>query len=151
MKAVPDTSSLPAGLVLPIPTFPPDSKMAEFSMLQALVNLAIWLPAAVPSLVMDEQAACGDTSNGSAPETGTRTCRSEERRVGKEWRYWRDWSSDVCSSDLAIWLPAAVPSLVMDEQAACGDTSNGSAPEPGTRTCGRLCELPEPIPASDAG
>src|SRR5438445_471612 len=32
--------------------------------------------------------------------------RSEERRVGKEWRsqghtrYWRDWSSDVCSSDL---------------------------------------------------
>src|SRR3712207_4114524 len=23
--------------------------------------------------------------------------RSEERRVGKEWRYWRDWSSDVCS------------------------------------------------------
>ena len=90
MKAVPDTSSLPAGLVLPIPTFPPDSKMAEFSMLQALVNLA-------------------------------------------------------------IWLPAAVPSLVMDEQAACGDTSNGSAPEPGTRTCGRFCELPEPIPASDAG
>src|SRR5947209_7147594 len=27
--------------------------------------------------------------------------RSEERRVGKECRYWRDWSSDVCSSDLA--------------------------------------------------
>src|SRR5947209_5294725 len=27
--------------------------------------------------------------------------RSEERRVGKEWRYWRDWSSDVCSSDLS--------------------------------------------------
>src|SRR5947209_5603830 len=42
-------------------------------------------------------------------------CRSEERRVGKEGRYglsaydssrrrhtryWRDWSSDVCSSDL---------------------------------------------------
>src|SRR5947209_4592958 len=26
--------------------------------------------------------------------------RSEERRVGKEGRYWRDWSSDVCSSDL---------------------------------------------------
>src|SRR5947209_2959087 len=26
--------------------------------------------------------------------------RSEERRVGKERRYWRDWSSDVCSSDL---------------------------------------------------
>src|ERR1035437_7692420 len=28
--------------------------------------------------------------------------RSEERRVGKECRYWRDWSSDVCSSDLLI-------------------------------------------------
>src|SRR5581483_6081878 len=26
--------------------------------------------------------------------------RSEERRVGKECRYWRDWNSDVCSSDL---------------------------------------------------
>src|SRR5947209_4894459 len=31
--------------------------------------------------------------------------RSEERRVGKECRYWRDWSSDVCSSDL---LPLVV-------------------------------------------
>src|ERR1035437_3367416 len=29
-----------------------------------------------------------------------RSLRSEERRVGKECRYWRDWSSDVCSSDL---------------------------------------------------
>src|SRR5947209_3125369 len=28
--------------------------------------------------------------------------RSEERRVGKEVRYWRDWSSDVCSSDLDL-------------------------------------------------
>src|ERR1035437_4168248 len=27
--------------------------------------------------------------------------KSEERRGGKERRYWRDWSSDVCSSDLA--------------------------------------------------
>src|ERR1035437_4588817 len=27
--------------------------------------------------------------------------RSEERRVGEECRYWRDWSSDVCSSDLS--------------------------------------------------
>src|SRR5947207_102316 len=26
--------------------------------------------------------------------------RSEERRVGKEWRSLCDWSSDVCSSDL---------------------------------------------------
>src|SRR4051794_38441409 len=26
--------------------------------------------------------------------------RSEERRVGKEWGWTGDWSSDVCSSDL---------------------------------------------------
>src|ERR1035437_144432 len=37
--------------------------------------------------------------------------RSEERRVGEEGRYWRDWSSDVYSSDLhSLWAvsqPAA--------------------------------------------
>src|SRR3712207_2202541 len=33
--------------------------------------------------------------------------RSEERRVGKECRYWRDWSSDVCSSDLDKALVAS--------------------------------------------
>src|SRR5476651_9451 len=32
--------------------------------------------------------------------TTSKQVRSEERRVGKECRYWRDWSSDVCSSDL---------------------------------------------------
>src|SRR3712207_5260092 len=32
--------------------------------------------------------------------------RSEERRVGKECRSWRDWSSDVCSSDLRAREPA---------------------------------------------
>src|SRR5947209_5127420 len=37
--------------------------------------------------------------------------RSEERRVGKECRYWRDWSSDVCSSDLrALVEPILWPS-----------------------------------------
>src|SRR5947209_7420526 len=35
--------------------------------------------------------------------------RSEERRVGKECRYWRDWSSDVCSSDLSTRRRAAAP------------------------------------------
>src|SRR5947209_7802458 len=34
--------------------------------------------------------------------------RSEERRVGKECRYWRDWSSDVCSSDLICSLRTKV-------------------------------------------
>src|SRR3712207_5690980 len=38
--------------------------------------------------------------------------RSEERRVGKECRYWCDWSSDVCSSDLwCVGVP--VPGRVM--------------------------------------
>src|SRR5690606_1577453 len=31
-----------------------------------------------------------------------RILRSEERRVGKECRFSRDWSSDVCSSDLSF-------------------------------------------------
>src|SRR5438034_570842 len=31
-----------------------------------------------------------------------RISRSEERRVGKEWRSLCDWSSDVCSSDLYL-------------------------------------------------
>src|ERR1035437_748104 len=40
---------------------------------------------------------------GTAPKD-----RSEERRVGKEGRYWRDWSSDVCSSDLYRQLSRAI-------------------------------------------
>src|SRR5947209_6954803 len=39
----------------------------------------------------------GTIVEATAGNTGI---RSEERRVGKECRYWRDWSSDVCSSDL---------------------------------------------------
>src|SRR5476651_1552525 len=46
----------------------------------------------------------------------SRRSRSEERRVGKECRYWRDWSSDVCSSDLA------------QEGASKGITVNAIAP-----------------------
>src|SRR5437868_2910882 len=34
------------------------------------------------------------------PLIGSDKLRSEERRVGKERRSKRDWSSDVCSSDL---------------------------------------------------
>src|ERR1035437_2684025 len=36
-------------------------------------------------------------------ETASSGYRSEERRVGTECRYWRDWSSDVCSSDLIAY------------------------------------------------
>src|ERR1035437_5800790 len=49
------------------------------------------------------------------------SARSEERRVGKECRSWRDWSSDVCSSDLygaalalAIVVPSRAPALADD-------------------------------------
>src|ERR1700674_1383694 len=73
IKVVPETSSMPAGLVLPIPTLPPNSKMAEFSMLQALVNLEIWLGMAVPSLVRVEQGAFG-WINGTAPGVQLRIC-----------------------------------------------------------------------------
>src|ERR1035437_3816200 len=38
-------------------------------------------------------------------DRGAHGSRSEERRGGKECRYWRDWSSDVCSSDLLSYVP----------------------------------------------
>ena len=67
MIDVPDTSSLAAGLVLPTPTLPPDSKMAEFSMLQAVVNFATWLTVAVPSLVIAAQVVAGARGNAAMP------------------------------------------------------------------------------------
>lgn len=83
MMDVPDTSSLAAGLVLPIPTLPPDSKMAEFSMLQAVVNFEIWLPVAVPSLVIDAQVVAGANANAAtlAPPVTAREagCEVAER------------------------------------------------------------------------
>src|SRR5476649_1444408 len=44
--------------------------------------------------------------------------RSEERRVGKECRSRCDWSSDVCSSDLAL------ADQLLDEKAACHDLAD---------------------------
>src|SRR5438034_1217195 len=43
----------------------------------------------------------GSSSSNTSSNSGS-SCddRSEERRVGKEWRSLCDWSSDVCSSDL---------------------------------------------------
>src|SRR6266496_1786760 len=40
--------------------------------------------------------------------------RSEERRVGKECRSRRDWSSDVCSSDLVLRHFDGVAFVVLD-------------------------------------
>src|SRR6476620_3176222 len=39
--------------------------------------------------------------------------RAEERRVGNECRYRCDWSSDVCSSDLAVWVQHEAASLLL--------------------------------------
>src|SRR6516162_11003249 len=55
MKVLPLTSSLPAGLVLPMPTLPLFSKTADWWMTQGAVNLARKLAVAVPSAVMLEQ------------------------------------------------------------------------------------------------
>src|ERR1035437_8962782 len=55
---------------------------------------------------LDIRIACGENEYNKRAfmdlllKKGADVVRSEERRVGKECRYWRDWSSDVCSSDL---------------------------------------------------
>src|SRR5215204_2858482 len=48
-----------------------------------------------------KSASCFSRSACCPCSAPTRTSRSEERRVGKECRSRCDWSSDVCSSDLA--------------------------------------------------
>src|SRR5476649_2230528 len=59
--------------------------------------------------VLDGAVAVFDAVAGVEPQTETvwrqadkYNVRSEERRVGKECRSRCDWSSDVCSSDLAV-------------------------------------------------
>src|SRR6516225_1110187 len=52
MKVLPLTSSLPAGLLLPMPTLPVLSKTADWWRTQAAVNLARKLALAVPSAVI---------------------------------------------------------------------------------------------------
>src|ERR1035437_5130282 len=54
------------------------------------------------------RAAVGEKPRDDRGDDAHEDGRSEERRVGKEWRYWRDWSSDVCSSDLREEDPPAV-------------------------------------------
>src|SRR5699024_2341638 len=48
------------------------------------------------------QSAHRRCARGAQPDRTEEDGRSEERRVGKEWK--RDWSSDVCSSDLAAYV-----------------------------------------------
>src|SRR5476649_1375318 len=56
-----------------------------------------WRPSAsTPAMA---SRVCGFLPRSCARSTGG--VRSEERRVGKECRSRCDWSSDVCSSDLA--------------------------------------------------
>jgi hypothetical protein len=50
-----------------MPTLPPDSKMAEFSILQAPVNFESWLTVPDPSLVIDEHGVAGTPSDGIVP------------------------------------------------------------------------------------
>src|SRR3712207_5818713 len=48
-----------------------------------------------------DPAQLGASSGGVRGDLGWKAKhKSEEGRVGQGWRYWRDWSSDVCSSDL---------------------------------------------------
>jgi|HubBroStandDraft_2_1064218.scaffolds.fasta_scaffold2481062_1 hypothetical protein len=77
MMDVPDTSSLAAGLVLPTPTLPLlDSKMAEFSMLQGVVNFAIWLAVAVPSLVIAAHVVVAVKGNAATPVRLVNACKA---------------------------------------------------------------------------
>src|SRR5580658_2525969 len=66
MAAVPLTSRLAAGAVVPMPTLPPDSTMAEGSRLHGAENLATWLAVPAPSLVRVVQAASGITPAGES-------------------------------------------------------------------------------------
>jgi len=58
----PLTSSVAEGALVPIPTRPPDSTMADGSILHAAVNLATSLAVAVPPLVTLAQAVAGELS-----------------------------------------------------------------------------------------
>src|SRR3712207_4791964 len=69
---------------------------------------------------------------------GVRRPRSEERRVGNECRSWRDWSSDVCSSDLsspsAKFGPNVVPKNFLSSSAAWVVTGRRKARRPPAST-----------------
>src|ERR1035437_9215264 len=61
------------------------------------------LPSPACSCMWWSRTCCSNAGIHPLPSAGYSSCsccRSEERRVGKECRYWRDWSSDVFSSDL---------------------------------------------------
>src|SRR5476649_909693 len=61
--------------------------------------------------------------SASVTAASSRSRRSEERRVGKEWRSRCDWSSDVCSSDL-VALQGAFQETVQ------GGGGNAAVPRP---------------------
>src|SRR5580700_1372563 len=72
--AVPFTSNVAAGVVVPMPTWPPASKIAEGSTVHDPVNWTTSLAVAVPSLVILVQPVSGGTSrapSGLASEAVT--------------------------------------------------------------------------------
>src|SRR5476649_1797171 len=66
------------------------------------------------------------------PPSAPWICRSEERRVGKECRSLCDWSSDVCSSDLAF--QSVADTLTALDQDAEGLKAAGAAADAAKRT-----------------
>src|ERR1022692_918186 len=68
-NADPFTSRVAAGLVVPIPTLPPDSRMADGSKVHGAVNLAIWFAVAVPSLVSPLHAVFGTVAGNASGVT----------------------------------------------------------------------------------
>src|SRR5947209_1091019 len=95
------TVSVPSTLSTPIPALSPlESPSATPIEVQAASlgpsDLG-WSERGSPVFKIDQAVILALQQN---PTIRNALQRSEERRVGKEWRYWRDWSSDVCSSDL---------------------------------------------------
>src|SRR5258707_4042006 len=52
--------------------------------------------------------------------TGVQTCALLISSRRRHTRYWRDWSSDVCSSDLGVLAERAGGGVVRVAPAACG-------------------------------
>src|SRR3712207_8250570 len=83
---------------------------------------------ALPILLVDEVARLVDRSRGDGVERVCLECFFSSRR--RHTRYWRDWSSDVCSSDLfglrRLRSRSGVPNL--SKQGGIGQTPTNPVP-----------------------